>query len=173
VYSFNGTYWNVTKTYDDVYAFLDMQVYNGKLYMATRDQGWRKTLYQGGTGFSGRVIESDGENWTTILDHDYWIFSLETYDGKLYVGTANRIYTYNGTDWSISFNAADGAYYAVSLTVFDGKIYAGMGNGYIFADPVSEAITVPEFPSYFTLPLFSALALSVAIIYRRKKAQNQ
>ncbi len=57
VYCFNGTDWSVIKTYDDVYAFLDTQVYNDKLYLATRDQAWRKPFYQGGTGFSGRVIE--------------------------------------------------------------------------------------------------------------------
>jgi hypothetical protein len=169
VFCYNGSNWSTAKTYDDVYAFLDMQVHNGKLYLATRDQAWRKPYYQGYSGFNGRVIEFDGNNWMTILDHDYWIFSLETYNGKLYVGTANRIYTYNGTDWIISFNAADGAYYAISFTIFNGKIYVGMGNGYIFADPVSEAITVPEFSSSFVLSLFSVLALLVAIIYRRKR----
>ena len=75
-----------------------MQVYDGKLYSATRDQSWRKPMYQGGIGFSGRVIEYDGENWATMLDHDYWVFSLETYDNKLYAGTANKIFIYNGTD---------------------------------------------------------------------------
>lgn len=137
VYLFDGTGWSIAMTYDDVYAYLDMKVYNGKLYLATRDQGWRKPMYLGGSGFSGRVIEFDGENWTIVLDHDYWVYSLETYDNKLYAGTANKILIYNGTDWSTSFNASEGAYYAISFTVFDGKIYVGMGNGYIFADPVS------------------------------------
>jgi len=135
LYSFNGTQWSTAKSYDDACAFLDMQVYNGKLYLATRDQAWRKPLYQGGTGFSGRVIEYDGENWTTVLDHDYWVYSLEVYDNKLYAGTANKILTYNGTSWETSFNATEGAYYAISMITYDGKIYAGMGNGYIFADP--------------------------------------
>jgi parallel beta-helix repeat protein len=135
LYSFNGTQWSTAKSYDDACAFLDMQVYNGKLYLATRDQAWRKPLYQGGTGFSGRVIEYDGENWTTVLDHDYWVYSLEVYDDKLYAGTANKILMYNGTSWVTSFNATEGAYYAISMITYDGKIYAGMGNGYIFADP--------------------------------------
>jgi len=133
--SFNGTEWSIAKSYDDAYGFPDMQVYNGKLYLATRDQGWRKPYYKGGTAFSGRVIEFDGENWTTVLDHDYWIYSLEEYDGKLYVGTANRIYTFDGNVWDVSFCSADGACYAVSMITYDGKIYVGMGNGYIFADP--------------------------------------
>jgi hypothetical protein len=95
LYSFNGTDWSIAKSYDDVYAFLDMQVYDDKLCLATRDQGWRKPLYEGNTGFSGRVIEFDGTSWATVLDHDYWVYSLEVYDDKLYAGTANEIYTYN------------------------------------------------------------------------------
>lgn len=109
VYCFNGTDWSVIKTYDDVYAFLDPQVYNDKLYLATRDQAWRKPLHQGGTGFSGRVIEYNRASWTTVLDHDYWIFSLEIYDDILYAGTANKLLTYNGTNWETSFNATEGA----------------------------------------------------------------
>jgi len=177
LYSYNGTEWNIVKTYDDVYAFCDMTVYNDKLYLATRDQAWRKPYYQGYLGFNGRVIEFDGNNWTTILDHDYWIYSLEIYDNKLYAGTANKIMVYNGTNWNTSFNALDGAYYAISLTVFDGKIYAGMGNGCIFADPVSEitsppelppSMTVPEFPSTMFLPLFAALSLTAVVFVRRR-----
>jgi hypothetical protein len=174
VYSSNGTEWSIVKTYDDVYAFCDMKVYNNKLCLATRDQAWRKPYYQGYSGFNGRVIEFDGENWTTVFDHDYWIFSLETYNGKLYVGTANRIYTYNGTDWSTSFNAVDGAYYAISFTTFNGKIYVGMGNGYILADPEPETVTsgtpvVPEYPSLLFLPLFIATTFLAVILYRRKR----
>jgi hypothetical protein len=177
VYSYNGTEWSIVKTYDDVYAFCDMAVYDDKLCLATRDQAWRKPYYQGYSGFSGRVIEFDGNNWTTVFDHDYWIFSLETYNGKLYVGTANRIYTYNGTDWSTSFNAVDGAYYALSFTTFDGKIYVGMGNGYILADPEPETVTsgtpvVPEYPSLLFLPLFIATTFLAVILYRRKRLAN-
>jgi len=88
VYCFNGTDWSIATSYDDVYAFLDMQVCNGKLYLATRDQAWRKPYYQGGTGFSGRVIEFNGSNWTVVLDHDYWVYSLEVFDDVLYAGTS-------------------------------------------------------------------------------------
>jgi len=177
VYSSNGTGWSIAKSYDDVYGFPDMTVYNGKLYLATRDQGWRKPLYQGGTGFSGRVIEYDGASWTTVLDHDYWVYSLEVYDGKLYAGTANKILTYNGTDWETSFNATEGAYYAISLITYDGKIYAGMGNGYIFADPAPdkanpETIVVPEFPSTTILVVFMALAMLAAALTRKNRSRR-
>lgn len=173
VYSFNGTHWSIAGTYDDVNAYLDMKIYNGKLYLATRDQAWRKPYYQGYSGFSGRVIEFDGNNWTTVFDYDYWIYSLGTYDGKLYVGTANKIYTYNGTDWNLSFNAVEGAYYAISFITSNDKIYVGMGNGYIFVDPFpetiqSETVVVPEFPSTTIFPLL-VLATLAAILIKRKK----
>lgn len=176
VYCYNETGWSIVKTYDDVYAFLDMQVYDGELYLATRDQGWRKPIYQEGTGFGGRVIEFDGENWTTILDHDYWIYSLEVYDDKLFAGTANKIYTYNGTDWDVSFSALDGAYYAISMITYDGKIYVGMGNGYIFVDPVFEAAktetpVVPEFPLVIMLPILMLTTL-LGTIYTKKKSRK-
>jgi hypothetical protein len=173
VYRLNETGWSTIKTYVDVFGFSSMKVYDGKLYLATRDQGWRKPLYHGGTGFSGRVIEYDGENWTTVLDHDYWVYSLEVYDDKLYAGTANKILTYNGTDWETSFNATEGAYYAISMITYDGKVYAGMGNGYVFADPApakaeQETIIVPEFPSILILQLFMIAMLLAVIVYRRK-----
>jgi len=177
LYSFNGTKWSIAASFDDVYAFLDMQVYNGKLYLATRDQGWRKPLYQGGTGFSGRVIEFDGNSWTTILENDYWIFSLEIYGGKLYAGTANKILSYNGIYWEVSFNTPGGAYYAISLKIHDGIIYAGMGNGYLFADPLpsktnNEIVAIPEFPSAITLSLLMVLSIMI-VIFPRKKHQHK
>ena len=176
LYSFNGTDWSIAVNYDDVFAFQAMRVYEGKLYLATRDQGWRKPLCQGGTGFSGRVIEYDGENWTTIFDHDYWIYSLGIYDNRLYAGTANKILTYNGTDWDVSFNTTEGAYYALCFEDCDGKIYVGMGNGYIFADPTPakadpETIVVPEFPSTIILPVF--MALTVLILALTKKSRSK
>jgi parallel beta-helix repeat protein len=177
VYCFDGTSWSVALSYEYAYAFSDMQVYNGKLYLATRDQGWRKPIYQGGTGFSGRVIEFDGENWTTVLDHDYWIYSLGVYDGKLYAGTANKIFAYNGTSWETSFNATEGAYYALCFENYDGKIYAGMGNGCIFADPAPakanpETIVVPEFSSNMILAVFTALTMLAAALIRKKRARR-
>jgi len=141
VYSYNGTDWNITKTNDNVCAYLDMKVYNGKLYLATRDQAWRKPIYLGYSGFSGRIIEFDGNNWTTVFDHDYCIYSLEVYAGKLYAGTANEIDTYNGTHWNISFHSEQGAYYAISFGTFNNTIYAGMGNGYILADPTTKKLS--------------------------------
>jgi hypothetical protein len=177
IYCFNGTGWGIAKTYDDVYAYLDMKAHSGKLYLATRDQGWRKPLYLGGSGFSGRVIEFDGENWTTILDHDYWMYSLETYNNKLYAGTANKILIYNGTDWSSSFNALEGAYYAIAFTVFDGEIYVGMGNAYIFADPAIETalqldmlpgMTIPEFLPTTLMPFIMILSLPLAFFGKKR-----
>jgi len=176
VYCFDGTSWSTALSYEYAYAFLDMQVYNGKLYLATRDQN-RIPLYLGGTGFSGVIVEFDGENWTTVLGHDYWIYSLEEYDGKLYVGTENRIYTYNGTFWAISFYAAEGAYYAISMINYDGKIYAGMGNGYIFADPAPpkpnpETTAVPEFSPATVITVFMTLTIPAAVLIKKKRTRR-
>ena len=177
VYRLNETGWSTIKTYVDVFGFSSMKVYNGKLYLATRDQGWRKPLYHGGTGFSGRVIEYDGENWTTVLDHDYWVYSLEVYDDKLYAGTANKILMYNGTSWETSFNATEGAYYAISMITYDGKVYAGMGNGHIFVDPAPpkpnlEVTAVPEFPSATILAVFMALTIPAVVLIKRKRPKR-
>jgi len=177
VYSYDGEIWRIIKSCDDARSFSDMEVYDGKLYLSTIDQGWRKPLYQGGTGFSGRVIEFDGSIWTTILDHDYWIYSLGVYDGKLYAGTANNIFTYNGSTWETSFNATEGAYYALCFENYDGKIYVGMGNGYIFADPAPvkanpETIVVPEFSSNMILAVFMALTMLAAALTRKKRTKR-
>jgi hypothetical protein len=163
-YSFDGTDWTVLKTLDDVYSFSCMKVYNDRLYLATRDQGWRKPLYQGGTGFSGRVIEFDGENWTIVLDHDYWVYSLGVYGGKLYAGTANKILTYDGSNWETLFNTTEGAYYAICFENYDGKIYVGMGNGYIFVDPISEIATAAELQPSATVPEFSSTTLALLLM---------
>lgn len=174
VCSYNGTDWSIAETHSDVYAFLGTKVYNSKLYLATRDASSRCPLYEGGSGFCGRVIEFDGANWETIFDHDYWIFSLETYNGKLYAGTANKIFTYNGTHWETSFRSEEGAYYAISLMTYDGRIYAGMGNGYIFTDPScktinAETIVIPEFPSTIVLLLTLVFAVSAVVMGRTSK----
>ncbi len=176
VYCFDGTSWSVAFSYEYAYAFLDMQVYDGKLYFATKDLN-RIPLYVGGTGFSGVIMEFDDENWTTVLGHDYWIYSLEVYDGKLYAGTANRIYTFNGTVWDSSFYSADGAYHAMSMIAYNGKIYAGMGNGYIFADPAPlktnpETVTVPEFPSTAILAVFMAITMLAAALTRKNRTKR-
>jgi hypothetical protein len=176
VYCFDGTGWSVALLYEYAYAFLDMQVYDGKLYLATRDLN-RIPLHLGGTGFSGTLIEYDGENWTTILGHDYWLYSLEVYANKLYVGTANRIYTYNGTAWDVSFHAENGAFYAISMITYNDKIYAGMGNGYIFADPAPttanpETIVVPEFPSTTILAVFMALTMLAVALTRKNRSRR-
>jgi hypothetical protein len=176
IYRHNETGWSVAKTYDDVYAFLNMKVYDGKIYLATRDQGWRKPMYLGSSGFSGRVVEFDGENWTTILDYDYWIFSLETYNGRLYAGTANNILTHDGTGWNASFCAHEGAYYATSFTIFNDSIYVGMGNGYIFSDPVSTFLSqstpvVPEFSTPIFLIILT-IGISIWLVIRKRRRMH-
>jgi len=137
VYSFNGTGWKLVKVFDDVSSFLDMEVYDGKLYLATRDQNSRCPLYLGGSGFCGRVLAFDGQNWTAVFDHDYWIYSLTAFNGSLYAGTANKIYVQDEAAWKVSFNTPSQAYYAITLISFNNRLYAGTGNGYIIKTPVT------------------------------------
>jgi hypothetical protein len=135
IYSYDGIAWSHVATFDDTCAFLDAAVYNGKLYLATEDQPWRKPYYLGYSGFNGRIIEFDGTDWNTVLDYNYWIYSLEVYAGKLHAGTVNAILTYDGIEWKTSFSIEEGSYHVVSFIAFNNSIYAGTGNGYILVDP--------------------------------------
>jgi hypothetical protein len=130
VYCFNGTDWSIANiSYEYAEAYLSMVVYNGKLYLGTRDTPTRYPAYLGGSGFSGTIVEFDGTNWTTLLGHDRWIYSLQVYNETLYVGTVDKIYSYDGTEWNVAFNAQGGACYVVSLVTLSEKLYVGMGNG--------------------------------------------
>ena len=139
-YRYDGT-WSILKTYDDVYSFQDMKVFNGKLYLATRDQSTRCPLYAGGSGFCGRVIEYNETSWNTSFDsigsNGYWIYSLEVYHNKLYAGTANKIYKWDG-NWQVNFNSLEGAQYAIAMKTWNDKIYVGFGNGVMFKDDLLE-----------------------------------
>lgn len=152
ILSYDGSNWTIVKIYDDVYSFSSSVVFNGKLYFATRDQSWRKPYYQGFSGFSGRVIEFDGDNWTTLLDHEYWMFSLETVGGLLYAGTANQILTFDGSAWNVSFNVTEGAYCVLCLAAFNDRIYAGMGNGYVFSRAETTKLDLTIVGSGLTSP---------------------
>lgn len=183
-FSYDGVSWKIV-TEDDNFFMYDLltddsigsinsvKEYNSKYYAITIDSPHRCPVYEGKSGFSGRVFEYNGTSWNVILDNNYWIFSLEVYDGKLYAGTANKIYVFNGTGWSISFDAGQEGYYALAMIVYDNKIYVGMGNGYIFADPAppktnTEATTVPEFPSATILAVFMVLTMFAAALIKKK-----
>jgi len=142
IYRYDGS-WSAFKTYDDVYSFNDMKVFNDKLYLVTRDANTRCPMYAGGSGFCGRVIEYDGTGWSTKFDNigpnGYWMYSLEVYHDKLYAGTANKIYKWNGT-WQVNFNSVERAEYVLVLKNWAslGRIYAGFGNGVMFKDDLLE-----------------------------------
>ncbi len=151
IYSYDGSSWNIIKDYSDVYAYQDMKVYNNKLYLATRDQSTR-CPYPQGNGFCGRVIEYDGTNWNTKFDYNYWMYSLEVYNGRLYAGTANKIYMYDGNNWQLTFNSLEEAQYALVLKAWNNRIYVGFGNGIMFKDDMLEptiiTITSPKSITY-------------------------
>jgi hypothetical protein len=134
------TAWNKT-IYPEVGAYSDMKVYNNKLYLATRDPGSKCPLYAGGSGFCGRVLEYDG-TWHEVFDHDYWMYSLEEYNGRLYAGTANKIYmTEDGSNWQLSWSSSSGAEYAIAQQTWNNRIYAGLGNGVVVKDDMIPPTT--------------------------------
>jgi hypothetical protein len=126
-----------------------MKVFNGKLYLATADSAQRCPMYQGYSGFCGRVIEYDGTNWRTVFDHigsntreGYLMYSLEVYNGRLYAGTADRIYmSSDGINWQLTFDSTEGAQYAIVMKTWNNKIYVGFGNGVMFKDDLNEPTT--------------------------------
>jgi len=149
IYRYDGS-WSTFKTYGDVYAFQDMKIFNNKLYFATRDASTSCPMYAGGSGFCGRVIEYDGTNWNIRFNYSYptytngyWMYSLEAYNGRLYAGTANRIYmSSDGTNWELTYNSASGAQYALDLKTWNSRIYVGFGNGLIAKDDMLEPLNL-------------------------------
>jgi len=147
IYEYDGSNWIVKQTYNDVYSFNDMKVFNNKLYFATRDQNIRCPMYAGGSGFCGRVIEYNGTNWNTKFDNigsnGYWMYSLESYNGRLYAGTANRIYmSSDANNWELTYNSTSGAEYALVMKNWSYKIYVGFGNGLIAKDDMLEPLNL-------------------------------
>jgi hypothetical protein len=151
LFVYNGS-WSILNQNAETYSVSGMKVYNSKLYLATRDQNTRCPMYEGYSGFCGRVIEFDGTNWNTVFDHTgsntregYWMFSLEVYNGRLYAGTANRIYMWDGIpghDWQLTFNSVSGAEYVLALKTWNNKIYAGFGNGVVAKDDMLEPLNI-------------------------------
>jgi hypothetical protein len=151
LFVYNGS-WSILNQNTETYSVSGMKVYNSKLYLATRDSNSRCPYYQGYSGFCGRVIEFDGTSWNTVFDHTgsntregYWMYSLEVYNGRLYAGTANRIYMWDGIpghDWQLTFNSVSGAEYVLALKTWNSKIYAGFGNGVVAKDDMLEPLNI-------------------------------
>jgi hypothetical protein len=85
------------------------------------------------------------------------MYSLEVYNGRLYAGTANRIYMWDGIpghDWQLTFNSVSGAEYVLALKTWNNKIYAGFGNGVVAKDDMLEPIKItlisPQDTTYST-----------------------
>jgi hypothetical protein len=149
IYQYDGNSWSILKTYSDVSSFTSMKVYNNKLYFTTIDSFSRCPMDQGYSGFCGRVILYNGTNWNTVFDHrssnykdGYWMYSLEVYNGRLYAGTADRIYmTSDGNNWQLTFDSVQGAQYAMVMKTWNNRIYVGLGNGAMFKDDMLEPTT--------------------------------
>jgi hypothetical protein len=109
-------------------------VYNGKLYVATRETDNAGVYRYDGDAWTlvtdstvGKIVTGDTDNIDAIV--------LSVYNGKLYAGTqtANNtgaIYSYNGTAWTLAqtttgtFGAQTNVDGVNSLAVSGGRIYA-------------------------------------------------
>jgi subtilisin family serine protease len=152
-FSFNGTSWSKVTSKNDFFLydlFNDTSIgsisapilYNGNYYVLTKDSPQYKCpIYQGGSGFCGRVWKYNG-TWNVVLDHNYNLLSQEVYNGRLYVGTANKIFMYDGYAWNLTWSSTSGAEYVLALKTWNNKIYAGMGNGVVAKDDMFEPLNV-------------------------------
>jgi hypothetical protein len=170
LFVYNGS-WSILNQNTETYSVSGMKVYNSKLYLATRDSNLRCPMYEGYSGFCGRVIEYDGTNWNTVFDHTgsntregYWMFSLEVYNSRLYAGTANRIYMFSdGTNWELTYNSASGAEYALDLKTWNNRIYVGFGNGVVAKDDMLEPLNLKLLSPASTTYTTSSVPLTFAI----------
>jgi hypothetical protein len=130
--------------------------YNGKYYKYTKDSPHRCPVYQGHSGYCSRVWEWDGVNWNVIFDYmEAHITSMTVYSGKLFVGTAGKIYEYDGTNLEVSVSSEGEEVPAVSISgipcqtlkTYKGSLFCGWGNGYIFeyGPPQEEGLVVETF----------------------------
>lgn len=161
-FMFNGTSWKKVTSNSEffLYPFFNdssvgsvyaPELYNSNYYVITKDSPQRCSV-QG--GFCGRVWKYNGTSWNVSFDYSYTLFDLEVYNGRLYVGTANKIYFYDGNSWQLTYNASSGAEYALVLKTWNNKIYVGFGNGLIAKDDMVEplvlTISSPQNKTYTT-----------------------
>ena len=78
---------------------------------------------------SSEQIQLAQKAWSESYDSsEAYIYSLATYNGKLYAGSASggKVFVYDGTTWGESYDSSET--YIFSLAVYNGKLYAGSGN---------------------------------------------
>jgi len=75
---------------------------------------------------SSEQIQLAQKAWSESYDSsEAYIYSLATYNGKLYAGSASggKVFVYDGTTWGESYDSSET--YIFSLAVYNGKLYAG------------------------------------------------
>lgn len=121
--------WSIS--YDGSIKYLfSLTVYNDRLYAGIGGDG------EG----NGDVVvcepgpdgDCDTTDWSTSLDTTTynWVYSLATYNGKLYAGLGygigdGDVYVFNGSVWDKSYDGSQEVIY--SLAVYNNKLFAGQG----------------------------------------------
>jgi hypothetical protein len=89
------------------------------------------------------------------------IDSFAVYDDTMYLSSGKKLYSFNGTDWSIA-ESYDDAYAFLDMQVYDDKLYAGTANRFT---PTTEQAGKPRStPQNFKLEEFISTALISLII---------
>ena len=79
---------------------------------------------------SSEQIQLAQKAWSESYDSsEAYIYSLATYNGKLYAGSASggKVFVYDGTTWGESYDSSET--YIFSLATYNGKLYAGSDDG--------------------------------------------
>jgi outer membrane protein assembly factor BamB len=88
--------------------------------------------------------------------------------GLVYVGSSDRItYCLNATTGAFVWSYKTGFFVGSSPAVVNGVVYVKSNDDNIYAFGPSS--TVPEFPSYLILPLFTMTTLLMAFVPKRKR----
>jgi hypothetical protein len=129
-----------------------------------------------GSGFAGPVIVS-----TVYVPRNVWVPIAATYDGsvaKIYINgvldsTAPWTYGFN-TNNSMPLcigsknylGALGGPFYQffINATIDEVRLY----NVALSQQEIQTVVAIPEFPSFFILPLFMIATLLAVVVYRRK-----
>lgn len=118
-------------------------------------------------GSNGHVYALNATSGTELWNYTAGSFESapSVVGGVVYVGCAdNNVYALNASTGSLLWNYATGGYVWSSPAVVNGVVYVGSSDGYVYA--LGPSPPVPEFPSFFILPLLLVATLAAAVILK-------
>ncbi len=122
----NGGMWSGGFVYNDVSAMAT----SGSNTYAASNEGIYKTTDNGNSW-----ISIDSAYWAAILDtisipvHNYFINALAIKGNNIFAGTANGVYLYNGSNWSVANSGLPINTTVRALAVCGRNIFAGTDSG--------------------------------------------